>query len=324
MSKAKIALVSSHGLGDGLLALVLSQNLAKNGYQVTQFNDYIAGLVALTPDIQAERHPREVLSNSDYELVLFDEGSNYAKQVLKGDPGEFSSNHVSFRASRTQPRWPVSGSVKERIGDHKKLQTLLAFNRSLKQKGKHHTLIPEHYVTFLRELGFQQLSDQPALQIPSTWQAKKYAHRVILHPFSSNQRKNWSLDKFTQLAEKLKQNGWEPVFSLAPSEASRLSSNITKTYAAPLFDNLLELAKFYYESAAFIGNDSGNGHLASAMGLPTMTLFNRWKPNYSFRPAWGLSATKAPFLPESLVKQHWSAFLSVESVYSMFERLNEP
>jgi heptosyltransferase III len=46
---------------------------------------------------------------------------------------------------------------------------------------------------------------------------------------------------------------------------------------------LLELAEALTGASAFVGNDSGPGHLAGVLGLPTVCLFGptdpgRWKP----------------------------------------------
>ena len=40
----------------------------------------------------------------------------------------------------------------------------------------------------------------------------------------------------------------------------------------PIFSSLEELTSFLYESAFFIGNDSGPGHVASALNIPTLTI----------------------------------------------------
>jgi ADP-heptose:LPS heptosyltransferase len=75
---------------------------------------------------------------------------------------------------------------------------------------------------------------------------------VIIHPFSASAAKNWPLDSYTQLAQRLP----------FPVE-----------WAQDRFENLLDLAEWMAGARLYIGNDSGITHLAAAMGLPTIAIF---------------------------------------------------
>ena len=56
----------------------------------------------------------------------------------------------------------------------------------------------------------------------------------------------------------------------------------------PDFEKLSDIASYIYESKYMIGNDSGIGHLASSLKIPTFTIFssNRkklfWHPDFYF------------------------------------------
>ncbi len=93
------------------------------------------------------------------------------------------------------------------------------------------------------------------------------------------------------------------------------------------FHTLDELAAYLYESGYLIGNDSGLGHLASALSIPTMTFCRRkalakmWAP--SFMP--GVVLTPSSLIPNirglRLRDQYWHRFITVNMARRGFERL---
>ncbi|HXR75901.1 MAG TPA: glycosyltransferase family 9 protein [Bryobacteraceae bacterium] len=89
---------------------------------------------------------------------------------------------------------------------------------------------------------------------------------VIIHPFSGSKRKNWPLDRFEELACRLKR----PVaWTSGPEE---------ELARARHFDDLLSLAEWIAGARLFIGNDSGITHLAAATGIPAIALFGASDP----------------------------------------------
>lgn len=104
---------------------------------------------------------------------------------------------------------------------------------------------------------------------------RKYPKRVAIHTTSTSETKNWPHASFLTLRDKLAEAGWEPVF-------------------IPLFATLSDLASFLYESGSFIGNDSGPGHLASNLGLSTLTIGSSEKHLRFWRPDWHQGAIASP------------------------------
>jgi heptosyltransferase III len=88
---------------------------------------------------------------------------------------------------------------------------------------------------------------------------------VAIHPFSGSARKNWPLEKFQALGERLSDVRWVA----GPGEVLD---------GAVRFDNLYELACWLKRARLFIGNDSGIMHLAAAVGIPVMALFGHTEP----------------------------------------------
>jgi len=85
---------------------------------------------------------------------------------------------------------------------------------------------------------------------------------AVIHPFSGSARKNWPLEKFQRLAEKLPM----PVRWCAGDEDPPLVDAVR-------IAGLLDLAKWLAGAGLYIGNDSGITHLAAAVGTPTLAIF---------------------------------------------------
>jgi lipopolysaccharide heptosyltransferase III len=88
----------------------------------------------------------------------------------------------------------------------------------------------------------------------------------VIHPFSGSARKNWPLDRFRDLAERLA----IPVRWCAGPEES--------LDGAVRFDDLYELACWLTSARVYIGNDSGITHLAAAVGTPVVAIFGPTDP----------------------------------------------
>jgi hypothetical protein len=95
------------------------------------------------------------------------------------------------------------------------------------------------------------------------------AEFAIIHPFSGSARKNWPLEKFQELAERLELI--MPVRWCAGPEDPPLP-------AAAQVDNLYELACWLASARLYIGNDSGITHLAAAVGTNVLALFGPTDP----------------------------------------------
>jgi ADP-heptose:LPS heptosyltransferase len=90
------------------------------------------------------------------------------------------------------------------------------------------------------------------------------------------------------------------------------------------FDRLADVAAWIAESGWFIGNDSGLGHLASALGVPTLSLFMRRGIARTWRPNWGRGAIVLPynlFVVGALKERYWKMALTGRSVLRSFDRL---
>jgi len=83
---------------------------------------------------------------------------------------------------------------------------------------------------------------------------------IALHPGAGNAVREWPLARFAQLAENLTREGWEVRWLDSQSR------------------DLPQLIRSLDECDRFIGNDSGPGHLAALLGVPTFTIFGPQLP----------------------------------------------
>ncbi|MBX9603404.1 MAG: glycosyltransferase family 9 protein [Bryobacteraceae bacterium] len=119
----------------------------------------------------------------------------------------------------------------------------------------------EHATDFyLRQAG---LPAGATPRIPITAAAAGF---IAIHPFSGSARKNWPLERYRELAAAL------------PGEV-RFTAGPEETLAeAHRFADLGSLAGWLASASLYIGNDSGITHLAAALGVPTIAIFQASDP----------------------------------------------
>ncbi len=120
----------------------------------------------------------------------------------------------------------------------------------------------EHAVDFfLRQVGAPP-GATPKIAVEATTPRQS----LVIHPFSGSARKNWPLDRYRELVDKLAL----PVeWTAGPEE---------ELAGAIRFHGLQELARWMGGARIYLGNDSGISHLAAAIGLPTVVLFGPTNP----------------------------------------------
>ncbi len=89
---------------------------------------------------------------------------------------------------------------------------------------------------------------------------------AVIHPFSGSPKKNWPLERFRALAERLPM----PVRWCAGPEE--------ELDDAVRFESLWDLACWVAAAGLYIGNDSGITHVAAAVGTPVVALFGPTDP----------------------------------------------
>ncbi|MEW6755200.1 MAG: glycosyltransferase family 9 protein [Candidatus Latescibacterota bacterium] len=100
---------------------------------------------------------------------------------------------------------------------------------------------------------------------------------VAIHPGSGGRRKCWPLSRFCELAERLLSRGARVLLLQGPVEQEQ-GQPLPPSLPCASPPTLTELGGLLAASDLFIGNDSGPGHLAAALGMPTLSLFGPTDP----------------------------------------------
>jgi ADP-heptose:LPS heptosyltransferase len=124
-------------------------------------------------------------------------------------------------------------------------------------------------------------SKQPCI-VPSAASIKKSfdvlprdCSPLALHPGSGSRKKNWPLERYLLLADKIRKKGISVLWLLGPAEAG---------FNVPPNDIIVSNRPFALCAAllsrccAFVGNDSGFAHLAAGVGYRTIALFGPSDP----------------------------------------------
>jgi hypothetical protein len=176
----------------------------------------------------------------------------------------------------------------------------------------------DNLVSFCRDiLGIKDAKKENGLNIPSQ---VKNPVQVVIHPTSSRPGKNWPREKFLKLAKALEKRGYQPIFIVSPKEKKEWPE-------APCFKNLEEMAHCVAASSFMIGNDSGIGHLASCLGVPTISLFKNERTANFWKPAFAPNIALIPrgWLPNikgmRWKDKYWYWGISVRRVLRAFDEL---
>jgi len=297
----KSAVFSCMGLGDGLITLILSQNLYLNGCDVVTFHPFLQKLQSWFPHLTiCPLPPPEELASFD-EIFIFYERSEHMLHTLrhceKYFPEKTKVLNPIATPKRDYPYWEVG-----------------------KFDGK--KCFVENLHNFCQlVLGLPLTTKNNGIIIPETLRAKKFPKRIVIHPTSSRVAKNWSKKKYLWLSKELTRRGFEPVLVLTKEERAEWENQ--DVLIAPT-NSLIDLAGLLYESGYMIGNDSGVGHFASLLGLPTLILCRNQMGADFWRPGWwpGKILYPAPWIPNikfaRLRDKYWQRWISGRRVLTEF------
>ncbi|NGX27196.1 MAG: hypothetical protein K940chlam6_01129 [Chlamydiae bacterium] len=297
----KIAIFPCIGLGDGLIACVLANNLARAGHQVDLFHPLLPKMQPLFPRLSFLARPDDLKILEDYnKLIFFYEKLNWMQKAIEAYPEKNIILNPIATPNCDYPYW---------------------------EEGEFDGTIPfiDNLVRYAeKKWAIENAMKDNGIQLPEDVIVGKYPKRIIFHPTSSRAGKNWSKEKFLRLADKLKREGFEPVFILTEEEQKDWPE-----VQAPKFPDLCAIAAFVAESGFMIGNDSGIGHLASCLGVPTLTICRSAMSANFWRPAW---ARGEVIIPPSWIPnlkgmrwrdKKWQKFVPVSKVYQAFLELRD-
>lgn len=306
----KAAVLCAGGLGDGLLMMISACQLRKKKYEVTVYHPHFQDLAPLFPDYTFHPYP---------EIADFQNTFNrYDLLILENDNSE--------RA------WTLF-----RLRDEGKMRNLrcffptpcIAYKQGDIVFNKHFPVATNIATATQFLLNLTEPERDNDIRIPPSRTHRKNINRVLIHPTSKDPKRNWKVKQFLKLARWLKKEGFTVAFSVGPDEREEWKFIEKEGFILPQNNSFSELAAYIFESGYLIGNDSGLGHLASNLGIPTLTISgNRkrvklWRPNWTF----GEIVTPKYQLPNwkgigfRFREWAWQYFVSVKRVWKQFHLL---
>jgi heptosyltransferase-3 len=276
----KIAIVTGRGLGDGLVWLTLSYHLQLVGHDVTTFNTLLCQLKKWFPGQTISPFP---------EPYAIDEVFGGFDQILSADHSMVTND--------------------TRFGEKLVILRQSDFN-------KKQTFVENLFRYCQRENQLTFFSLQNGLRAKKGLEHRKHLTRVVIHPTSSTPWRCWPKKKFLEVASLLKMKGFTPTFAMSSVERKEWE-DVEKEYEIPCFSSLDETASYIYESGFFLGNNSGLGHLASNLQIPSISLFPRMSHSRLWRPGWGLNDVVTPLplmIGAPLKHKYWKELLPVWKV----------
>lgn len=302
----KVAFFCHNGLGDGVNCLVLSNNLHLNGWKVDTYQNTMGSMQNWFPHLNVFPYPTldelpRILNSYEKFFIVQNDTDPFVLQLIQEGKRRFPDKVKVIYL------YPSKNIVNEPYYTDCLVDPTLSIAGNMR-------LFCE------KVLHLPKITKSNGFIPPAGLIAKKYPKRVAIHPTSARETRNWPKEKFLALGQYIEKKGYEPIFI----PGNKTGWEDVKSIAFP---NLDGLARFLYESGLLIGNDSGLGHLASALGVPTLTICRRktwasmWAPSFTK----GIVVTPSSWIPNirglRLRDRHWKKLISVAKTIRAFDKL---
>jgi hypothetical protein len=299
------AVFSHNGLGDGVNCLVLSNNLHLNHWQVDTYQNTMGSMQNWFPHLPIYPYPSledlpRILSTYDWMFVVQNDTDPFVQALIR-EGKKKNPSRLKVLYLYPSPNIVHEPYYADCLTDP---QASIAENMR---------------IVCRRVLKLPRITESNGFTPLPHLVYRKYPKRIVIHPTSARVTRNWPKEKFLSLATQL--SSYQLVF-VPGQDVGFWEGAQTASFAT-----LDALAQFLYESGFLIGNDSGLGHLASALGIPTLTLCRRkawakmWAP--SFSP--GVVVTPPSWIPNirglRLRDTYWKHLISVGAVLRAFRKL---
>lgn len=298
MSK-RAAIIAAEGFGDGLIMLIAEKYLTHEGFSTTLYNRTLSSFKDWI-GVNIKNYEDNIEEYLHYDLLILQhDNSQRAKKIIElAHPEKLIIFYPTYKEEK-------HGSLNKHD---------IPFNSNI--------TMAENVAKACKMIFHMEESKEIPIRIPISLIFRKHKQRVVIHPTSTDPHKNWSKKKYLKLADRLKEEGYEPHFVLSFKERDYLIDE-----RVHLFDKISDLAAFIYESAFLIGNDSGPSHLASYFHIPFITLADDEKRMRLWQGGWKKGTILTPNLNVlkwiKFRKTHWSNFISVKRVIKSLRKLTK-
>jgi hypothetical protein len=323
---AKVLFVTPGKLGDSLISLVVPANLARAGFNVTVRGDCAHDLAKWLPALKTG--PR--LSTEEYASIP----DQFDFCLMDSQAPGLQSDGVDLRPalarrvvffSLAHHENSLDGCFDpETLSADKRewLQDRVPAHGLIRDKTKPGLTMVEHATHYCRrELALKNAQADLGLVFPEDVDSREQKGPVIISPTSGKARKNWLATRFIALAQLLQEAGHDCVFAVAPSEMTEWTERLRGRFPMAQTPSIAALASLLHSARALVCNDSGAGHLASALGTPVACVIPRRDVDYTWRPGWGMATLVSPVFPVRGLSRLWPYFVSVKQVRDSLEPL---
>jgi hypothetical protein len=330
MNKANIALVSFESLGDSLIYMMMADNLRRNGFDITLFGNVPYQLRKWIPELAVQPYPEAkdfFVTLDEFHLVLLSPSRSIRDAV-----DEIKLEHIRNRFVLICQKAPKSwlsdhhSRLKQNLDGElfKQIENLCQAVGSIRYRKFDKESVVDITLDYMREkMGLKTLSRNIDLSPPKGLVFRKNRRRIIISPDSAwPEKKDWSPERFLKLCDLLAKANYEPIIVVGPNNHQVWQTKSNNRFPTLTFETIDKLAEFIYESGAMIANDSGNGHLASFLGLPVVTIYRKRNPYFHWRPDWSETKVVCPKIvlpgPKGPI---WRPFIGVGRVKRALEKL---
>jgi len=330
IKKARITLVAFDSLGDSLIYLMIAENLRINDYEVTFYSGLIHQMQEWVPQLKVRPYPP--VKQFDKEFDQYDFVIMSPPSFIRAKMDESVLHEMRQKWALVCQKAPTSWFFNQRdrllnqlpgeVLDN--LQNLLFCGGSIRSGKQLGLNVVEMALEYMKErMHLSSLSRQVLISPPTGLQHRRYRKRIVISPDSAGpEKKNWSPRRFLRLCHKLTEMGYEPNIVVAPKNYQTWKNMKGNVFSTPLFPNIGQLAAFIYESGALVANDSGNGHLASFLNVPVVTIYRKRNANFYWRPSWGPGVVICPKLRLPWFGGAvWKPFVKTSEIISALDKL---
>ena len=264
-----VAIVSLHRLGDTVFTIPAIKEIIKHYDKVVYIFCYEESALIY----------KEVLPNLNY--IRLSKNDFY----LKGRIAKRKTRSL-LKAINPKAIFDLTGSVKSAF-----LISNSSANEMIGSNLQHFKLIYTHF-TPIRKI--PHLTDvyldivKTKFDVENENSLKEFENnfnkdeKILIHPFGGWAAKEWELEKFIQLAEKLGEEYFVeivvPSGSIGHKEKQEAQKRKISILETKSISDLIDKIKV---CSIFIGNDTGPLYIANMLGKPTFTIYGPTNPEYS-------------------------------------------
>ena len=301
-------------LGDVTVCIRLAQTLTDSGYRVTLFSDILKSSNKNFEwlDIQCLPSDFEALFEC-FDIYLLDILAPWVKKRLQ----QFSSKSESvfFFTAKDFPEH-LDFQKKEIEKTSRSAGFLINRPFCLKPNSGQHMI--DWVDDYAKEMfGITACPQRPSVTFCQPLTDKDH---VVIFPTTPNVKKNFSSRGFYKLAKRLSDLGMKIEIVGMPHEKESLEK-VFEGFNVRAFSDISQLIEYLRAAVAVISNDSGGGHLAAMLGVPTITITRKNK-DFVWRPGYDLGNVITPDIVFKAGGGHiWRPFVSLNKIIKIVQNI---